>query len=263
MRVDVLTLFPEMFRSPLEHSILKRARDAGLLDVCCTDIRDFTTDRHRQADDSPYGGGPGMVMKPEPLFRAVEALAAEPPPPDRIVLFTPLGRRFDQAVAEELAQAERLLLVCGRYEGIDERVHRNLVTDELSIGDFVLTGGEVAAMVLIDAVARLIPGVLGKDESSASETFCEHLLEYPHYTRPAEFRGWKVPDILLSGDHGAIERWRREQSLRRTLERRRDLFLKHELTPDDLKLLGLVPPKKKRERRRPAPPEAGKPTSDE
>jgi tRNA (guanine37-N1)-methyltransferase len=251
MRIDVLTLFPEMFRSPLEHSILKRARDGGRLDVRPTDVRAYTTDRHRQVDDCPYGGGPGMVMKPEPLFRAVEALSAEPPPPDRILLFTPLGRRFDQSVAGELAGAGRLLLICGRYEGIDERVHRHLVTDELSIGDYVLTGGELPAMIVIDAVARLLPGVLGKDESSASETFSEHLLEYPHYTRPADFRGWGVPEVLLSGDHGAVERWRREQSLRRTLRHRPDLFLKHDLTPEDMKLLGLVPPKPKRRRSRP------------
>lgn len=250
MRIDVLTLFPEMLRSPLEHSILKRAREAGLLDVRCTDIRDYTIGRHRQADDCPYGGGPGMVMKPEPIFAAVEALSAEPPPPDRVILFTPLGRRFDQSVAQELSQSERLMLVCGRYEGIDERVHRHLATDEISIGDFVLTGGELAALVLIDAVARLVPGVLGKDESSHSETFSEHLLEYPHYTRPPDFRGWKVPDVLLSGDHGAVERWRREQSLQRTLRHRPDLFLRHVLTEEDRKLLGLVPPKRKRKKKR-------------
>jgi tRNA (guanine37-N1)-methyltransferase len=248
VRIDVLTIFPEMLRSPLEHSILKRARDADLLDVRCPDLREFTTDKHRQIDDCPYGGGPGMVMKPEPLFRAVEALAAEPPPPDRIILFTPLGRRFDQKVAEELSGEKRLVMLCGRYEGIDERVHRHLVTDELSIGDYVLTGGELAALVVIDAVARLLPGVLGKDESSESETFGEHLLEYPHYTRPPQFRGWSVPEILLSGDHGAIARWRREQSLHRTLAHRPDLFLRHELTEEDRKLLGLTPPKRKRRR---------------
>lgn len=248
MRIDVLTIFPEMFQSPLEHSILKRAREAGLLDVRAVNIRDYTTDRHRQVDDCPYGGGPGMVMKPEPLFRAVEALSAEPPAPDRIILFTPLGRRFDQPAAEKLAREERLIFLCGRYEGIDERVHRHLVTDELSIGDYVLTGGELAAMVVIDAVARLVPGVLGKDESSASETFAEHLLEYPHYTRPPEFRGRSVPEVLLSGDHGAIARWRREESLRRTLQHRPDLFSKHELTAEDLQILGLATPKKKRRR---------------
>jgi len=248
MRIDVLTLFPEMFASPLEHSILKRAREAGLLDVQTTDIREFTFDRYRQVDDSPYGGGPGMVMKPEPIFRAVEALASEPPPPDRVILFTPLGRRFKQEVAGELASCERLVLLCGRYEGIDERVHRHLVTDELSIGDYVLTGGELPALVVIDAVARLLPGVLGKDESAASETFAEHLLEYPHYTRPPDFRGWTVPEVLLSGDHGAIARWRREESLRRTLRHRPDLFLQHELTDEDRKLLGLTPPKTGRKR---------------
>ncbi|MCC2672947.1 MAG: tRNA (guanine-N1)-methyltransferase [Armatimonadetes bacterium] len=248
MRVDVLTIFPDMLTSPLEHSILGRAREAGLLDVRCVDLRDYTTDRHRQIDDSPYGGGPGMVMKPEPLFRAVEALAAEPPPPDRVILFTPLGRRFDQAAANELAREQRLVFLCGRYEGIDERVHRHLVTDELSIGDYVLTGGELAALVVIDAVARLLPGVLGKDESAESETFEEHLLEYPHYTRPADFRGWKVPDVLLSGHHGEVEKWRRLQSLQRTLEQRPDMFVQHELTPEDRKLLGLTPPKKKRKR---------------
>ncbi len=250
MRVDVVTLFPEMLQSPLEHSILKRAREAGLIDVRGVDPRAFTSDRHRTADDMPYGGGPGMVMKPEPLFAAVEALSAEPPPPDRVVLFTPLGRRFDQPLARELAGCRRLVLICGRYEGIDERVHRHLATDEISLGDFVLTGGELAALVLIDAVARLIPGVLGKDESSESESFSEPLLEYPQYTRPAEFRGWKVPEVLLSGDHGAVARWRREQSLWRTLARRPDLLRRYSLTLDDLKLLGLVPPKRRRKRPR-------------
>lgn len=249
MRIDVFTLFPEMFRSPLEHSILGRAREAGLLDVHPIDIREYAFDRYRQVDDAPYGGGPGMVMKPEPIFRAVEALSAETPPPERVILFTPLGRRFDQSAAEELSRCRRIAMLCGRYEGIDERVHRRLATDELSIGDFVLTGGEPAAMVVIDAVARLIPGVLGRDESAESESFSEHLLEYPHYTRPPDFRGWKVPDVLLSGDHGAIARWRREQSLLRTLRLRPDLFLRHELTEEDRKLLGLIPPKPKRRRR--------------
>ena len=251
MRVDVVTIFPEMLRSPLEHSILKRASDAGLLDVRLHDLREHTTDRHRQVDDSPFGGGPGMVMKPEPFFAAVEALTSEPPPPSRVILVTPLGRRFDQAAAAELAGEERLVLLCGRYEGVDERVHRHLVTDELSIGEYVLTGGELAALVVIDAVARLLPGVLGKDESSESETFSEHLLEYPHYTRPAEFRGWRVPPVLLSGDHGAIEWWRREQSLWRTLEHRPDLFLRHRMTEVDRKILGLTPPKRKRRKKSP------------
>jgi tRNA (guanine37-N1)-methyltransferase len=248
MRIDVLTLFPDMLRSPLEHSILKRAREAGLLDVRCTDLRGFATGPYRQVDDMPYGGGPGMVMKPDPIFAAAEALAAEPPPPDRIILFTPLGRPFNQDLAQELSRDQRLLLVCGRYEGIDERVHRHLATHEVSIGDYVLTGGELPALILIDAVARLLPGVLGTDESSQSETFSEHLLEYPHYTRPADFRGWGIPEVLTSGHHGEIEKWRREQSLLRTLRFRSDLFLKHSLTPEDRKLLGLTPPKKKRRR---------------
>lgn len=249
MRIDVLTLFPDMLRSPLEHSILKRARDAGLLDVRCIDIRDFAEGRHRQVDDPPFGGGCGMVMKPDPIFRAVESLTEGDALPGRIILFTPLGRRFNQSMAEELAREERLTVICGRYEGIDERVHRHLATDEVSIGDYVLTGGELAALVLIDAVTRLIPGVLGKDESAESETFADDLLEYPHYTRPADFRGWKAPDVLLSGDHGAIERWRREQSLQRTLRYRPDLFVKRHLTHEDQKLLGLIPPKRKRRRK--------------
>ncbi len=246
MRVDILTLFPDMLVSPLEHSILKRAREAGLLDVRAVDIRDFTTDRHRQADDHAYGGGPGMVMKPEPIFAAVEALAAEAPPPDRVVLFTPRGRRFDQEVASELARDHRIVLICGRYEGVDERVHRYLATDHLSIGDYVLTGGELAALVVVDAVARLLPGVLGKEESALSESFSEPLLEYPQYTRPPDFRGCCVPDILLSGNHGAVEQWRRGQSLQETLRLRPDLFARHRLTLQDQKLLGLVPPRKKR-----------------
>ena len=237
-----------MLASPLEHSILKRAREEGLLDVRAVDIRDYTTDRNRQADDSPYGGGPGMVMKPEPIFAAVEALAAEPPPPDRVVLLTPRGRRFDQSVARELSLYQRLILICGRYEGVDERVHQHLATDRISLGDFVLTGGELAALAVADAVARLRPGVLGKDESSDSESFTEPLLEYPHYTRPAEFRGWGTPEVLLSGNHGAVDRWRREQSLRETLRLRPDLFRTHRLTEEDLKLLGLTPPRKRRRR---------------
>jgi tRNA (guanine37-N1)-methyltransferase len=255
MRIDVVTIFPDLLSSPLEHSILKRARDAGLLDVRPIDLRAYTTDRHRQVDDSPFGGGPGMVMKPEPLFAAVEALQVQEPKASRVILFTPLGRRFDQALAGELSTEERLILVCGRYEGIDERVHRHLVTDEISIGDYVLTGGEVPALVLIDAVARLIPGVLGKEESAYSETFEEHLLEYPHYTRPAEFRGCKVPEILLSGHHPAIAQWRREESLRRTLRHRPDLFIQHTLTPEDRKILGLTPPTPKRRKKKPPPME--------
>lgn len=250
MRIDVVTIFPEMLVSPLEHSILKRARDGNKIDIRAVDLRNFTTDKHRQVDDAPYGGGPGMVMKPEPFFAAVEALSQEPPAPSRVVLFTPLGRPFNQSVAAELSRDERLIMLCGRYEGIDERVHRHLATDEISIGDYVLTGGELAALVVIDAVARFLPGVLGHEESAVSETFSEHLVEYPHFTRPADFRGWKAPDVLFSGNHGEIARWRRQQSLERTLNNRRDLFSKHVLTEEDRLLLGLTQPRKKRKRAR-------------
>jgi tRNA (guanine37-N1)-methyltransferase len=248
MRVDVLTIFPEMLRSPLEHSILKRARDSGRLDVRLIDIREFSTDRHRTVDDAPYGGGAGMVMKPEPLFRAVEHVTAgtEGPGPDRILLMTPQGEPFSQARARELAQQDHLVLLCGRYEGIDERVREHLVTDELSIGDYVLTGGELPALVVLDAVARLLPGVLGDEESPLHDSFTDDLLEYPHYTRPADFRGWKIPAILTSGDHGAIARWRRLQSLLRTLSRRPDLFRRHKLTEEDLTILGLERPRRRR-----------------
>jgi tRNA (guanine37-N1)-methyltransferase len=249
MRIDVVTIFPEMLVSPLEHSILKRALDSEKLEVRAHDLREYTTDRHRQVDDAPYGGGPGMVMKPEPFFAAVESLSREPPPPDRVLLFTPLGRPFNQSVAEELARASRLVMLCGRYEGIDERVHRHLATDEISIGDYVLTGGELAALVVIDALARFLPGVLGHEESVVSETFSEHLVEYPHYTRPAEYREWKAPDVLFSGNHGEIARWRRKQALERTLSNRRDLFAQHVLTDEDRLLLGLTQPKKRRNRK--------------
>ena len=235
MRIDVLTLFPEMFAGPFGHSILRRAIEANLLDVALTNPRDFTTDRHRTVDDAPYGGGPGMVMKPGPLFAAVEAVAR---PGSRVILLSPRGRVFSQAVARELAEHEHLVLICGHYEGIDERVRADLATDELSIGDYVLTGGELAAMVVVDAVARLLPGVLGDEGSSADESHSHGLLEYPQYTRPPEFRGRRVPDVLLSGNHALIERWRRWQALLTTALRRPDLIraehllaLREELTP--------------------------------
>jgi len=252
VRVDILTLFPEMLRSPLAHSILKRAQDAGLLTVCLVDIREFSDDLHRTVDDSPYGGGPGMVMKPEPIFRAVESLAADPadPGPDRILLMSPQGEPFSQPRARELSACDHLVILCGRYEGVDERVREHLVTDEISIGDYVLTGGELPALVVLDAVARLIPGVLGDEESPTDESFSESLLEYPHYTRPATFRGWGVPDVLLSGHHGQVAEWRRRQSLLRTMVRRPDLFRRHRLTPDDLRLLGWETPKRRRRKER-------------
>jgi len=221
MKIDVLTLFPGMFPGPLDESIIKRACESGRLRLGIRDLRDYTHDRHRKVDDRPFGGGPGMLMKPEPLFEAVEALRGEN---TRVILTSPAGRPFRQEIAQELASEEHLLLVCGSYEGFDERVRECLADDELSIGDYVLTNGALPAMVIIDAVTRLLPGVLGDDESSVDESFSDGLLEYPQYTRPAEFRGMSVPEVLLSGDHAAIERWRREQARMRTGQRRPDLL---------------------------------------
>ncbi|MFL7793051.1 MAG: tRNA (guanosine(37)-N1)-methyltransferase TrmD [Anaerolineae bacterium] len=236
MHFDVLTLFPEMFRGPLDESILKRAQENGRISVALHNIRDYTADKHHITDDTPYGGGGGMVMKPEPIFAAVESvLANETDVP--VVLLSPQGRLFTQAVAAKLACSSRLLLLCGRYEGVDERVRQHLVTDEISIGDYVLTGGELAAMVLIDAVARLLPGVLGDPGATVDDSHAQGLLEGPHYTRPAAFRGWEVPAILSSGNHAAVARWRREQSLRRTLERRPDLLEQADLTSQDREFL--------------------------
>lgn len=230
MRFDVLTIFPRMFESPLEETILRRALDAGLIEVAVHDLRQWATDRHRTVDDYPFGGGAGMVMKPEPLFAAVEAIQPLAEPQATVVLMTPLGRRLDQGLVRELAGLERLLLVCGRYEGVDERVHEHLVDLEVSIGDVVVSGGELPALLLIDAVSRRVPGVLGSEASLDEESFEGGLLEYPQYTRPADFRGWTVPDVLLSGHHAQIAAWRREQRLLRTLERRPDLLDAAELT---------------------------------
>jgi tRNA (guanine37-N1)-methyltransferase len=221
MKIDVLTLFPAMFAGPLDESIVQRARTNGMLELTVTNLRDYTHDRHKTVDDKPFGGGPGMLLKPEPIFEAVEKLASEK---TRVILLTPSGRKFTQAIARELAQQEQLLLICGSYEGFDERIREQLADDELSIGDYVLTNGALPAMVIIDAVTRLLPGVLGDDESSLDESFSENLLEYPHYTRPAEFRGMKVPDVLLSGNHAEIAKWRAEQARLRTVERRPDLL---------------------------------------
>jgi tRNA (guanine37-N1)-methyltransferase len=235
MRIDVLTLFPGFFQSPLDSSILARARKAGAIDVVLTDIRDFTVGKHRKADDTPYGGGAGMVMKPDPVFAAVESL---PAPSGRRVLFTcPQGRPYDQAMATELAGCEHIVILCGHYEGMDERVRQNLVTDEVSLGDFVLTGGEIPALAIIDSVARLLPGVLGNEASLDQESFTTGLLDYPHYTRPPDFRGWGVPEVLTSGDHAKIDRWRRQQALLRTHHRRPDLLEKADLSKLDRKLL--------------------------
>ncbi|HWB72769.1 MAG TPA: tRNA (guanosine(37)-N1)-methyltransferase TrmD [Egibacteraceae bacterium] len=223
MRIDVLTIFPDYFRGPFDVSLLGRARRGGPLDLHVHDLRAYTSDRHRTVDDLPYGGGAGMVMKPEPFFEAVETLFGSVPARPRTVLFTPRGRRLDQRLVADLA-GEPLLLLCGRYEGIDERVHAGLATDELSVGDYVLAGGEAAACILVEAVTRLLPGALGNIDSAAEESFTEGLLEYPQYTRPATYRGMAVPDVLLSGDHGAVARWRRERALEHTRRTRPDLF---------------------------------------
>lgn len=221
MKIDVLTLFPAMFAGPLDESIIKRAREAGLLDLKIHQLRDYTHDRHKTVDDRPFGGGPGMLLKPEPIFEAVEAIAREG---TRVILMSPSGRPFTQAVARELAQQDDLLIVTGHYEGFDERIRQELADDELSIGDYVLTNGALPAMVVVDAVTRLLPGVLGDDDSSKDESFSGGLLEYPQWTRPAEFRGMKVPDVLLSGNHAEIAKWRVEQARLRTEEQRPDLL---------------------------------------
>jgi tRNA (guanine37-N1)-methyltransferase len=259
MRFDIFTLFPGIFEGPLRESMIKRAIDAGLLDVQLHNIRDYAAGKHQVTDDYPYGGGGGMVMKPEPVFAAVESVlkdegrrvkAEEPgdqespitdyrlPITDHqplipIILLTPQGRVFNQSIAYELAQHDRVALICGRYEGFDERIREHLATDEISIGDFVLTGGELAALVVLDAVIRLKPGALGDPEGASDDSHASGLLEYPHYTRPPEFRGWGVPEVLLSGDHARVDRWRREQALRRTWLRRPDLLTSVDLTKAD------------------------------
>jgi tRNA (guanine37-N1)-methyltransferase len=220
MKIDVLTLFPGMFSGPLDESIVKRARESGILELRIHNLRDWTHDRHKTVDDRPFGGGPGMLLKPEPIFEAVEQLAGEQ---TKVVLLCPQGRTFNQPEARSLARSEHLLLICGSYEGFDERIREALADDELSVGDFVLTNGALPAMVIIDAVTRLLPGVLGDDESAKDESFSQGLLEYPQYTRPAEFRGMKVPEVLLSGNHAEILRWRENQARLRTAARRPDL----------------------------------------
>ena len=241
MRFDVLTLFPGMFVGPLDESILRRARDAGLIEVALHDLRQWATDRHRTVDDYPFGGGAGMVMKPEPLFAAVEAVQPLAEPTAKVVLMTPQGRRLDRALVAELAEEPRLLILCGRYEGVDERVRAHLVDIEVSIGDVVISGGELPAMLLIDAVSRVIPGVLGGEESLSEESFEGGLLEYPQWTRPAEFRGWAVPDVLLSGHHAEVAKWRRRQRLLRTRARRPDLLASAEVTAQERAWLESMP----------------------
>jgi tRNA (guanine37-N1)-methyltransferase len=236
MEFDVFTLLPEVFPPYLESSILQRARQRGLLKVRVHNIRDWAADKHHVTDDQPYGGGGGMVMKVEPVCAALESVLG-PDTDCPVILLTPQGRVFTQRIASELAQQPRLALLCGRYEGVDERIRQHLVTDEISIGDYVLTGGELPALILIDALARLLPGVLGDPDGPFDDSHASGLLEYPHYTRPPEFRGWRVPDVLLSGDHARIAKWRREQSLRRTLERRPDLLEKAGLNEADRHIL--------------------------
>lgn len=241
MRIDIVSLFPEMFDGPFGHSIIKRAREANLLEISITNPREYATDKHRIVDDTPYGGGSGMVMKPDPIFFAVEDIIDQSHINNRrIILMCPGGRTFNQQEAKRLASYEQLILLCGHYEGIDERVRKGLIDESISIGDFVLTGGELPAMLIVDAVARMLPGVLGASDAAHHDSFYNGLLEYPQYTRPREFRGLAVPEVLLNGDHAKIERWRRKESLRNTLLRRPDLLEKIELSPADAKLLAEV-----------------------
>jgi tRNA (guanine37-N1)-methyltransferase len=235
LRFDLFTLFPAICTAYLHESILQRAQASGLLEVRVHNIRDYAADKHHVTDDLPYGGGGGMVLKPEPVFAAVESVLQLPTPKSKIpiILLTPQGRPLTQAVAQELVKQERLALICGRYEGFDERIREHLVTDEISLGDFVLTGGELAALAIVDAVTRLLPGALGDPTGAEDDSFMSGLLEYPHYTRPPEFRGWRVPEPLLSGDHARVARWRRQAALRRTFLRRPDLLLKLTLSAED------------------------------
>lgn len=248
MRIDVLTLFPEMFEGVFGASILGKARDKGIVSLHTVNFRDFARNKHHTVDDTPYGGGGGMVLKPDPIFDAVEALTAEASEgadagnaaPPRVILMCPQGRPFTQKLAEELSRQDQLIFICGHYEGYDERIREHLITDEISIGDYVLTGGELPAMVVIDSVVRLLPGVLGNESSAVTDSFSTGLLEHPHYTRPAVFRDWGVPEVLLSGHHERIEEWRRKESLRRTWQRRPELLDAIELTPKERKWLDEV-----------------------
>jgi len=237
MKIDVVTIFPEMVEAGLTYGVVGRARERGVLDIAVHNLRDCTTDRHRVVDDVPFGGGPGMVLKPEPLFAAAEAIAERRGPADAVLLMTPAGTAFTQADARRLARLTHVVVLCGRYEGIDERVGEHLATEEVSIGDYVLSGGEMPALVVIDAVSRLVPGVVGDEQSVEAESFTRGLLDHPHYTRPAELRGQRVPDVLLSGHHGEIRRWRQREALRRTAERRPELLASAPLDDDERKIL--------------------------
>ena len=237
MRFDIVTIFPRMIGAGVAEGVINRGIEQGLLDIAVHDLRDYTTDRHRSVDDVPYGGGPGMVMKPEPLVKAVEDIRARRGTPDAVVLLTPQGRRFTQREAERLSGLSHVVLLCGRYEGMDERVRELVATEELSIGDYVLSGGELAALVIVDAVSRLVSGVVGDEQSVEEDSFSRGLLDYPHYTRPAEFGGLKVPDVLLSGHHAEVRRWRKKQALARTLARRPELIDEAALDEDERALL--------------------------
>ena len=238
MRIDIISLFPNMFSGPFDESIIKRAMERNIVSIVIHNLRDWGLGKHKMVDDYPFGGGAGMVMKPEPIFEAVDAVRAESGNTSvPVILLTPQGRVFNQKIAAELADLDRFIIICGHYEGIDERVREHLAADEISIGDYVLTGGELAAMVIVDAVVRQLPGVLGSDESASDESHTAGLLEYPQYTRPQTYRGWEVPEILLSGNHAQIAKWRREQSILRTFMRRPDLLEKAELSKEDKKLI--------------------------
>ena len=236
IKFDVLSIFPEMFSSPLNFSLLKKAQEKGLLNICLHDIRNWANDKHKMTDDAPYGGGCGMVMKVEPVEKALAAIRC-PEDDSLVVLMTPQGEIFNQKIAAQLAEKKQIIIICGRYEGVDERIRKHLVDREISIGDYILTGGELAALILIDAVSRLIPDVLGNPESTLDESFSHNLLEYPQYTRPAEYKGWMVPDVLLSGNHAEIELWHKRESLKRTYQRRPDLLKKIKLLAEDKKIL--------------------------
>ncbi|MEA3485103.1 MAG: tRNA (guanosine(37)-N1)-methyltransferase TrmD [Candidatus Aerophobetes bacterium] len=240
MRVDIITLFPSMFEGPFEESMIKRAREKGILNIYVHNLRQFTHDKHRTVDDVPFGGGSGMVMKPEPIFEAVEKIKKEAISPMRVILLSPQGVAFNQEKAKELSREKSLILLCGHYEGVDERVKGHLVDEELSLGDYVLTGGELAAMVVVDAVARMLPGVLGCEESAKEDSFYHGFLDYPHYTRPMEFKRWKVPKVLLSGNHQKIRRWRRKKMLEMTLKKRPDLLEETKLVEEDKELLSEI-----------------------
>ena len=235
MKIDYLTLFPEMFDGVLNHSILKRAQDKNIIEVNTVNFRDYAENKHNQVDDYPYGGGQGMVLKPEPVFNAMQDLKRTDK--TRVILMCPQGRPFSQAIAKELSEAEHIVFICGHYKGYDERIRENLVTDEISMGDYVLTGGELPAMTMTDAIVRLIPGVLGNEQSHQDDSFSDGLLEFPQYTRPREYKGMTVPDVLLSGNHANIEKWRYEQKLIRTLHKRPDLLEKYQLSDKDKEFL--------------------------